>query len=109
MVRKIQSVELQLSANVVMKGESVVLTANLSDLELEQIAAQGGSFRFMLEGDPDPIPQSETNPGRTVRALLLGWIGSDAGPDGYTNSHPFQCVQQSSCTARPRADDCICP
>jgi hypothetical protein len=62
MVRKIQSVELQLSANVVMKGESVVLTANLSDLELEQIAAQGGSFRFMLEGDPDPIPQSETDP-----------------------------------------------
>ena len=62
MVSKIQSVELQVSANVVMKGEAVVLTANLSDLELEQIAAQGGRIRFMLDGDPDPIPASETDP-----------------------------------------------
>ena len=62
MVSKIQSVEIQVSANVVMKGEAVVLTANLSDLELEQIAAQGGRIRFMLDGDPDPIPASETDP-----------------------------------------------
>ena len=36
MIRKIQKVELQASANVVVSGNEVTLTANLSDLELER-------------------------------------------------------------------------
>ena len=51
MVSKIPQVELQLSANVVNINEPVELTANLSDLELEQIEDQGGEIWFVVDDD----------------------------------------------------------
>ena len=51
MVSKIQTVELQLNANVVIVNDQVDLTANLSDLELEQIEDQGGEIWFVVDGD----------------------------------------------------------
>ena len=52
MIRKIQTVELQASANIVAKGEVVVLAANLSDRELESIAAEHGHLAFEVDGKP---------------------------------------------------------
>jgi hypothetical protein len=51
MVTKLQTV-LQASANVVIaQGEEVVLTANLSDLELENIRAQNGHLEHFVDGE----------------------------------------------------------
>ena len=47
MIRKIQKVELQASANVVTKGDEIVLTANLSDTEMEIIKEQRGHLKYM--------------------------------------------------------------
>ena len=49
MVRKIRTIEPQLSANAVTRGDSVVLVANLSDLEWEDLKAQGGHIEFSVE------------------------------------------------------------
>jgi hypothetical protein len=63
MVSKIPTVELQLNANVVNVNDPVELTANLSDLELEQIEDQGGEIWFVVEGDEtDEIAASATRP-----------------------------------------------
>ena len=51
MVSKFPQVELQLSANVANINEPVELTANLSDLELEQIEDQGGEIWFVVDDD----------------------------------------------------------
>ena len=51
MVRKISTIELQFSANAVIPGGSVALMANLSDLELEELSAQGGFLEFRVGGE----------------------------------------------------------
>jgi hypothetical protein len=58
MVAKIKTIEVQLSSNAAARGDSVVLTANLSDRELEEVKAQGGYIEFLvddypLENDPN--------------------------------------------------------
>ena len=69
MVSKIPTVELQLNANVVNVNDPVELTANLSDLEMEQIEDQGGEIWFVVEGDettrsPQARPVPRRQPGR---------------------------------------------
>ena len=50
MIRKIQTVELQASANLVAAADDVVtLTANLSDLELERITAENGRLVYTVD------------------------------------------------------------
>ena len=60
MVSKFPQVELQLSANVANINEPVELTANLSDLELEQIEDQGGEIWFVV--DDDEMSAGDTSP-----------------------------------------------
>ena len=48
MIRKIQKVELQASANAIVRGEVVTLTANLSDLELENIRERNGRLEYRV-------------------------------------------------------------
>ena len=75
MVSKIPTVELQLNANVVNVNDPVELTANLSDLELEQIEDQGGEIWFVVEGDEtdrdrrkrDQAPDGNLGGGRQAR------------------------------------------
>jgi hypothetical protein len=52
MVTKIKTIELQLSANAVARGGSVVLTANLSDREWDEVKARGGYIEFLVDDDP---------------------------------------------------------
>ena len=53
MVTKIQTVELQANTNVVVCGRgSVTLTANLSDLELENITARNGRLEYVVGDRP---------------------------------------------------------
>ena len=47
MIKKIQTVEFQASTNLVLRrSDTVTLTANLSDLELERITAEHGPLVF---------------------------------------------------------------
>jgi hypothetical protein len=48
MVVKSETVELK--PRVVIQGGSLTLTANLSDLELESIKAEGGILEFVVDG-----------------------------------------------------------
>jgi hypothetical protein len=52
MATRLQTVELHANPNLVASREKkkVVLTANLSDLELEQIKDQGGEIQFAVDG-----------------------------------------------------------
>jgi hypothetical protein len=50
MVTKTQPVELEASINAVVRGDKVVLTANLSDLEAENLQAQAGGLEFAVNG-----------------------------------------------------------
>jgi hypothetical protein len=63
MVSKFQQVELQLSVNLVDPDQDVILTANLSDLEMAQIKDQDGEIWFVVNGKGDDFEeQSTTNP-----------------------------------------------
>ncbi|WP_440636469.1 hypothetical protein ACSHT2_21855 [Bradyrhizobium sp. PUT101] len=51
MIKKIQTVELQASTNLVLRSsDTVTLTVNLSDLELERITAEHGPPVFAIDG-----------------------------------------------------------
>lgn len=65
MIRKLQAVGLQASTSIVaFKGDEVVLTANVSDRELEDLRARNGRLEFAVNNevlDPDPTdPRSAT-------------------------------------------------
>jgi hypothetical protein len=63
MAKKMQRIDLQVDANLVARGD-VVLRANLSDLELEDLRAQGGRIEYWGDGKPigpdSPDPRSAT-------------------------------------------------
>jgi hypothetical protein len=59
MIRKIQKVELQASANFVARLDPVKLTANLSDLELESIRAQNGVLKYAVNDEPAEVDSSD--------------------------------------------------
>ena len=81
MIRKIQKVELQASANVVTKGDEIVLTANLSDTEMEIIKEQRGHLKYMVGSQAAKMSTSDprsaswtpdsTDPGEYLATLAL--------------------------------------
>jgi hypothetical protein len=60
MTKEMQRVELQVDANLVAPGD-VVLRANLSDLELEELRTQGGRIEYWGD-DKDPIKPDSPDP-----------------------------------------------
>jgi hypothetical protein len=62
MAMKIQKVEIQLSANVVTKNDSITLSANLSDLEWAQLQEEGVRLEFAVDDETDDISPHATNP-----------------------------------------------
>jgi hypothetical protein len=59
MIKKIQTVELQASANLVLRNsDTVTLTANLSDLELERITAEHGPLVFWTDDGANIVPDA---------------------------------------------------
>jgi hypothetical protein len=48
---KIKTIELEFSANVVAPGDSVRLTANLSDREWDELGFKGGEITFSVDGN----------------------------------------------------------
>jgi hypothetical protein len=74
MIRKIQKVELQASANAVIRGEVVTLTANLSDLELESIRERNGGLEYRVG---DSLADADSADSRLAR-----WK-TDVGPGEY--------------------------
>jgi hypothetical protein len=59
---KIKTIELELSANVVVPGGSVQLTANLSDRELDELKAQGGEIKFSVDEKQDYLQVDPNDP-----------------------------------------------
>src|SRR5436190_24291204 len=59
MIRKIQRVELQTSANIVTKGDTIILTANLSDVELDSIRAQNGILEYAVNAETADVNASD--------------------------------------------------
>src|SRR5262245_32235081 len=81
---KIKTIELELSANVVVPGGSVRLTAGLSDRELNELKAQGGEIEFSVDDKQENLEMDPNDPrSATWKVPSLSAPPSDSTPHPY--------------------------
>jgi hypothetical protein len=115
MVRKIKTIELQLNANVVTRGDSVVLVANLSDLELEELKAQNGRIEFSVENTvltpttSDPTSATWTTTGTTPfrphTANIKLIVNNQPIASGETRLHVIETTALEVSVTPPEVDE----